>query len=613
MKARLTLWFFVSVVLGLVCMHATAQDLITERAIFEDRSGDLTFEQVQKARFAKADKVVSRGYTRAAVWVRLTIDSPGDARTLVLRVAPATLDEVTLFSPPASSAGPAANVNLGRRLPDRSSLVDAKPGKNIYYLRVKTTGTLMLSPSILTADQAQQEDITRGIVLGAVLACCIPLMIAVLVLIVLRRELLHVLFFLTFCVSVAVFFAWFGYLRAFFGPDSWVASTATVNYLAVANVFTGFLFFRVLFGRFGLPRWGRNLFGLFFVLYVPLFVLFFLLDRQSVLMWSSMLGMMACAFCLPLTVVVFYRHRPATWFIGTIVLLALLLLLRSFFTLQGIVAADASTMNLLAYRVFLLAGFFISILVLIDRDKKSLLQTSILNETVARRLAESEKNRREIQERFMTMLMHELKTPLAIIQLAATSLGRHLVPGSGDATRVATINRSVDDLNVVIERCVLADQIEQGAAHINKQRFALKALTDDLLETVGADRVRLVGPQDATVVSDYQYVRLILLNLLSNALKYSSPDSLVEFEIQNTVVKDVPVVYFSVSNAVGAAGMPDPAQVFARYYRAESAREHVGAGLGLWLAQAVARQLGSEVHFRAAQGRVVFGFGLELA
>jgi signal transduction histidine kinase len=270
-------------------------------------------------------------------------------------------------------------------------------------------------------------------------------------------------------------------------------------------------------------------------------------------------------------------------------------------------------MNLLAYRVFLLAGFFISIFVLIDRDKKSLLQTSILNETVARRLAESEKNRREIQERFMTMLMHELKTPLAIIQLAATSLGRHLAPGSADATRVATINRSVDDLNVIIERCVLADQIEQGAALINKQRFALQTLTDDLLQTVGASRIRLVGPQDAAVVSDYQYVRLILLNLLSNALKYSPPDSLVEFEIQRTLVKGVRVVYFSVSNAVGAAGMPDPSQVFARYYRSESARAHVGVGLGLWLAQAVARQLGSEVHFRAAQGQVVFGFELELA
>lgn len=613
MKARLINWLFVSMVLCLACMHATAQDVVTERAMFEDSRGDMTFEQVQQAQFSKADKVVSLGYTRAALWIRLTVDSPEDARMLVLRVAPSTLDEVTLFLPDASHAGQVVHASLGRRMQDRSSLIDARPGKNNYYLRVKNTGSMMLSPSILTVEQAQHEDVTRGIVLGAVLACCIPLTVAMLVLIVLRRELLHALFLLTFCVAVAIFFGWFGYLRAFFGPDSWVGSTATFNFLVLANIFTGFLFFRVLLGRFVLPRWGQHFFTLFCVLYVPLFFLFFVLDRQNVMAWSSMFGMIACAFFLPLAVLAFYRQKPTIWFIGAVIFVALLLLLRSFFTMQGIVAADTSTMNLLAYRIFLLAGFFISIFVMLDRDKKGMLQASILNETVARRLAESEKNRREIQERFMTMLMHELKTPLAIIQLAATSLGRHLLPGSGDATRVKNINNAVDDLNALIERCAQADQFEQDAAPINRQLFAVTTLMDDVLQTVGASRIRLVGTQSQSVISDYQYVRLILQNLLSNALKYSPADSMIELQIESTSVENVASVRFRVLNAVGAAGMPDAAQVFSRYYRSEAARQHVGAGLGLWLSLAVAKQLGSEVHFQQAHGQVIFDFCLAQA
>jgi signal transduction histidine kinase len=280
---------------------------------------------------------------------------------------------------------------------------------------------------------------------------------------------------------------------------------------------------------------------------------------------------------------------------------------------RGIVAPDGSTLYLLAFRIFFFAVFFLSIIFLIDREKQSLIQTSILNETVARSQAESEKNRREIQERFMTMLMHELKTPLAIIQLAATSLGRHLLPNSGDATRVTNINRSVDDLNALIERCAQADQIEQGVDLIHEQLFAVTTLTDDLLQTVDASRIRLVGTQAQTVFSDYQYVRLILRNLLSNALKYSPADSMIELQIESTSVNNVACVSFRVVNTVGAAGMPDPAQVFSRYYRSEAARQHVGAGLGLWLAQAVARQLGSEVHFQAPHGQVVFGFCLAQA
>ncbi|MBH2011037.1 MAG: hypothetical protein I8H71_15185 [Xanthomonadaceae bacterium] len=607
MTARWRQWFLVSLglLLGLATLHARAQELRMERAMFEDPSGDMTLAQVRQAGFSSAGKVVSLGYTRSALWMKLTVDAPNDAPTLVLRVVPASLDEVTLFSPGAA--------DTGQRLRGRSTLIQARPGKSGYYLRVKTSGALLVSASLLTMAQAQQQDIKQAMVLGAVLACCFPVIIGMMILIGMHREPLHVLFLLNFCVSLAIFFGWFDYLGAFFGPHDWIASSATIHFLGIANTFTAFLFFRALFNRFGLPRWSRLVFAVFFALNAWLFLLFFLLDRQVVLILSSLLGIFASAFCMLLAAGVFNRKKPATWFISALIFIAMALLLRFLLTAQGIVAPDASIMDMLAYRIFFLAAFFVSIFILLDRDKKSLVQMSLLNETVARRLADSEKNRRELQERFMTMLMHELKTPLAIIQLAATSLGRHMLPGSGDAARIMNINRSVDDLNTLIERCAQADQIDQGAAAIDRQLFSLKALADDVLHTVGAGRIRLVMPQAVEIRSDYHDVRLILLNLLSNALKYSPPDSLVELNIQTTRIKDAAGVRFSVLNGVGAAGRPDPAQVFVRYYRAEAARGQVGAGLGLWLAQAVARQLGSELHFQPAQAQVIFSFCLELA
>ena len=585
-----------------------------ERAIFEDPGGDMTFEQVRQARFTSAGKVVSLGYTRAAVWIKLTVEVPDEAQTLVLRVAPASLDEVMLFSPGATPTEPLAGALPGRLLPGRSTWIQAAPGKNSYYLRIKTLSALLVSASILTVERAHQQDIKRAVILGVVLACGVPVIVVMLVLIGLRRDSLHMLFLLNFCVSVATFLGWSDYLGAFFGPEHWIASSATVHFLGIANIFTVFLFFRALLGRFGMPSWGKLLFSVFFVLNAPLFLLFFLLDRQDVLIWSSLMGLFASAFCMLLTVVVFYRQQPATWCIAALMVVAMSLLMRSLFMAQGIVAPHPSIMNLLAYRIFFLAGFFVAIFMLLDRDKRQLIQTSILNETVARRLADSEKNRRETQQRFMTMLMHELKTPLAIIQLAAASLGRRLAPGSGDATRVMNINRSVDDLNTLIERCVQADQIDQGTTGIDKKLFSLHALTDDLLRTVGAGRIRLVGPPQAgEILSDYHYVRLILLNLLSNALKYSPPDSLVVLKVQSTSLKGAAGVRFSVLNRVGAAGCPDPAQVFTRYYRSEAARGQVGAGLGLWLSQVVARQLGSNMHLQADARQVVFSFGLALA
>ena len=362
-----------------------------------------------------------------------------------------------------------------------------------------------------------------------------------------------------------------------------------------------------------LPRWGKQLFILLGALYAPLFFLFFVLDRQLVLQASTTLGLMASVLGLPLTVAVFYRQKPSTRLIGAIIFLAIALGLRWFLTVHTLVPAVDSLASLLFFRLFFAMGFVFSILLLIDREKQSQLQASITSEAVARLLAQSETQRRESQERFMTMLMHELKTPLAIIQLAASSLGRHLAPESGDATRIKNINRSVDDLNALVERCASADQIDQGAMQVHKQSLCLTTLAQDVLQTVGASRIQLVGAAAQRVFSDAHYVRLILLNLLSNALKYSPPDSLIEIRFDATAIKDQTGVTLRVTNAVGVAGMPDAGQVFARYYRAEGARCQEGAGLGLWLAQALARQLDSELQFEPGHEQVGFSFFLELA
>jgi signal transduction histidine kinase len=277
---------------------------------------------------------------------------------------------------------------------------------------------------------------------------------------------------------------------------------------------------------------------------------------------------------------------------------------------RGVVAADGSTLYLMASRIFFFVAFFLSIIFLMERDKQSQIQASIVSESLAKGHADAEKRRHAAQEQFMTMLIHELKTPLAIIQLAAASLGRQLLPGSGDAARVKNIHTAVEDLNALVERCAQADQLEQGAVRLHKQPFAVATLTDDVLQKTDSNRIRLLGNQDATVFSDYQYVRLILQNLLSNALKYSPADSMVELHIESTSVQHQTHVRFRVVNLPGAAGVPDPAQVFTRYYRSEAAHQSVGAGLGLWLAQAVANQLGSEVGFHVPHGQVEFDFSV---
>jgi signal transduction histidine kinase len=603
-------WFLTALLLVLATAHVAAGERVVERAFFEDQRADMTFEQVQEAPFSKAGKVLSLGYLRGALWLRLTVDAPDQPGPLALQLFPSVLDEVTVFSARDLAEGAPAPAATGRRMTGYRIWIEAKPGSNVVYLRVKTAGLMLVAANLVSQDQAHEDDIERGMVLGAVMACSLPLGLVMFVWILRRRELLHMLFLLNLSVSVAVYLAWYGFLRQIFGDASWFGSSTFVSFLGVINIFTGFLFIGALLVRFDLPRWGKHLFRLFLLLYLPLFLLFFVLDRQTVLNFSTAVGVGASLLGLVLTPLVFRRQKSSTWLIATILFVALLLLLRSLLMVRGLLAPDGSTLYLLVFRIFFFAVFFLTILFLIDRDRKSLMQTALLNATIARSQAESEKRRREAQERFMTMLMHELKTPLAIIGLAATSLGRQLLPASADAKRVKNINNAVEDLHALVERCAEADQVDQGAIRLHQQVFAVKKLTDDVLQALGSDRIRLRGNHAESVFSDYQYVRLILQNLLSNALKYSPAGSVIELSIESSPAAEQASTFFRVLNQVGAAGLPDPAQVFSRYYRSEAAHQQVGAGLGLWLAQALARQLGSEVVFQTPPGQVVFGFRL---
>jgi signal transduction histidine kinase len=610
MTKRATIWFFLMLALGWAALPAVAHDLIQARAVFEDLHADMTLEQAQRSTFSPADKMISRGYTHSALWLRLKVDVPADAGILALTLLPAKLDDITLFSPQASGAYQA------NKLRQNTASIAAPQGSHYYYLRIKTTGPMLVLSTMLTAEQAHKSDIARAIVLGAALASFTPIMLWLLVLIALRREMLHLAFLLHLAISLGVFITRLGYLTEYAEPGAWFDSGTEYHFMMIANILTGFFFLRILLTRFTLPAWGKLLFALFFICYIPLLALFFMLDKQLILSLSTSMATLASVFCLLLTAVLFYRDKSMTWPIAALITALMLVAIKTFLVFHGILPVDERTIYLMAFRILFFPAIFGAILWLIDREKQEAIRTAIANQAMLRQLAEHEKNVGETRQRFMTMLMHELKTPLAIIQLAAASLARHLPPGSA-ITRVSNINRSVDDLNALIERCVQADQIEHSAPVVNRQLFCLDRLTDDLLHSVDASRIALQAPEQCDLFSDYQYLRIILSNLLSNALKYSAPNSMIGFDIERTVLDGRDGLHFHISNSPGAAGMPDPEHVFARYYRSEGARRSVGAGLGLWLAQTTTRQLGSELHFRAegeaGQAKVRFHFRLELA
>jgi K+-sensing histidine kinase KdpD len=71
-------------------------------------------------------------------------------------------------------------------------------------------------------------------------------------------------------------------------------------------------------------------------------------------------------------------------------------------------------------------------------------------------------------------------------------------------------------------------------------------------------------------------------------------------------------ILLQVENSLGKVESPDPDQLFQRYYRSESAKKFAGTGLGLWLSQTLAHQIGSRIGMKTTeQQSIIFFFSLQ--
>ena len=609
-------FFWLALLLGLTLGSASAKDLVVERALLEDASGALTWAQVKDQTFSTTARVTYAGFSRSAFWFRLRADVPAGQAPVALRISPTLLDSATVYLPVSQSQADPVELRLSSRKAQATTLLDLPPGLQTVYLRVESTGALLARAQIMSAADALEQDYRSQLKLGAVLT--VYALLVVLTMLLLRHDRLglFVLFHLSVCLLH--YLTLFDFLGQFVSWP-WAEQEEAVQLLGVINFLSFGLLAQAVLGRFNMTR-GQRWVRVGLAGFSLLVALFFLTDRQLVLQISSYVGgsatILAMATLLFL-LVKFLRSKKlslaAQLAIGTAVSLFALSVMRAMLQVTGVLEANDFLLESASLRGIFFPAGLIGYIWLRDRDKDQQLVQVQIEKAVSDEIARAQVQRLDNQSQFMAMLMHELKTPLYTIEIAATSLGRGMDLQSPDVTRLNNINRSLDDLNFIIDRCVQADQLEQSDMPPSKTSVKLKTLLAEIGQIQDHERITLSGVAEAMIFTDYPYARIILINLLTNALKYSPPGSPVHLDIQAHAESDRQALNFRISNTVGAAGKPDPSKVFTRYYRAEGAKKVVGAGLGLWLASAIASKLGTQLRCSTEEARVHFDFSLELS
>jgi signal transduction histidine kinase len=196
----------------------------------------------------------------------------------------------------------------------------------------------------------------------------------------------------------------------------------------------------------------------------------------------------------------------------------------------------------------------------------------------------------EIKATFISIVSHELKTPVALIKGYASTLRRddarwdkHIIRDS-----LAVIEDEADRLTKMIEDLLDASRFQAGGLSLNLTDLSLPVLAGRLAErfqTQTKSHTLMVDfPANFPVIlADETRIEQVLSNLISNAIKYAPKG---EIRISGQVRPEQVIV--TVSDNGPGIDPRDMPHIFDRFYRADHAiRKTKGAGLGLYLARAI--------------------------
>lgn len=219
--------------------------------------------------------------------------------------------------------------------------------------------------------------------------------------------------------------------------------------------------------------------------------------------------------------------------------------------------------------------------------------------------AQSKAHQEKLQERrdLIDMLTHELKTPLSTIKFALASLKMAAKAQGESMERVQRIDASVNRMDAMIEHVALSNKIERHDVRDSAEKISAQELMNVVMqEYQDAGRFELRIQEEAFFRADPHFLALIVENLVSNAVKYST-----DGKIKITIGQETPgMTCFSISNRVAKESLPDENRLFERYYRHPNFQNHPGMGIGLSLVHSAAEKMGATVSYLQTDQDVVF-------
>ena len=608
---------FASLVFCLLSTTATAatHDYVLERAYVEDPSNALTLPQVEQQTVTQFKSLLAKGYSQSTFWIRLKIDAvvgenPGN---LILRIEPSYLDEIELFD----SLEPH---KVNRFAGDRHAWSDYEyksmafnfviPGAQApryVWMRLKTASTSMMKVQAFQLEDELKVDQKYQMLMGMLFLIVLMLVLWGTTYWLLHRDLLIGIFTIKQFVGLLFVGSYVGYARLFLSD---YIAPSNLDYLNSALVlmttFTTIYFHYEFFRDYHIKPWWRRVF-LMMLLATPVEIIYILSGKLTT---ALAINMGVVTFISPFMLLMVLLGIDWKVLVGKVTIIPRTLLTffhALFFMIASLTALPSMgfvSLTDLAPHFVMIHGALSGMVmfVMLQYRNKRVYEKQVLEVSLAKLEAENERRHRDAERNFLEMLNHEFRASLSVLRMAIGS-------GTMGEKEHQYAENAIMGMNDVIERCQQVQQAEDGNISLQKGTLNAQQLLQMVVEqTPVTTRIQNSVPEATLIHTDITLLRVVIGNLLDNALKYGVKEMPIDVKIEVINAQ----LHIAVINVAGAVGMPDQAKIFQKYYRSSKAHSYTGSGLGLYLMKNIMVLLGGDLTYAPMDNLVKFELCLPL-
>jgi signal transduction histidine kinase len=227
------------------------------------------------------------------------------------------------------------------------------------------------------------------------------------------------------------------------------------------------------------------------------------------------------------------------------------------------------------------------------------IQTALLEEIEFRKQAEYKK------DEFISIASHELKTPLTSVKGYVQLLERSIDKGDVETVKkhLLKAQTQLEKLNNLIADLLDISKIESGKLKFNKQNFFIGDLLKNIVEVMAQSfpdyKITINGKVEHCVFGDEMRIEQVIINFLTNAIKYSPGTN----EVLINVREENERIYLGVRDYGIGIAPEQQKNLFEKFYRVEETALHFqGLGIGLYISSEIIRRHGGEVGVQSTLG-----------